>query len=191
MISGFVQVWIADSREYQPPQEIGGTAIPQSNQDDNAVWFQGHIITSEKQQFSILGVPAYAPPPIHSCMISDHDTPSFYDLYIGEYNQQQQPVVKYRANNVEKNGGTGDALELRLLPAANNKSTNIRQQQQQNNGVVMMTGVKMSTTRLLTGERAVNHLSQYAPDVLKSFTANDNSMQPNVVVCLGVVSLEY
>ncbi|KAJ2604016.1 hypothetical protein GGF44_006743, partial [Coemansia sp. RSA 1694] len=170
MLSGFVQLWLFDVATVPPPREVTGEHIaahpePKAHEHHShhgapaaTTWFQGHILAGSptKGQFTLTGVPAVNPPPIHGCMVSEHDTPAFYDIYISEY-CADGPVVKYCAINVERSGGSGDAVELRL---ENGSQEHVGQHPDAR----MVKQLKLSTTKMVTGERARSHLEKYAPD---------------------------
>ncbi|KAJ2695219.1 hypothetical protein H4218_005303 [Coemansia sp. IMI 209128] len=194
MLSGFVHLWLFDVAAVPPPKELvckdAGTPpsafkVQQHSHDTPpaTTWFQGHILAGSGQsQYTITGVPSLHPPPIHGCMISDHDTPTYYDISISEY-QADGPVVKYCAINVERSGGSGDAVELRL---ENGSKVPVERYPD-----AQMAGrFKLSTTKMVTGERARRHLEKYAPDVLSVYAGiADGGGSDSMVVCLGVVSL--
>ncbi|KAJ2753844.1 hypothetical protein GGI19_002844 [Coemansia pectinata] len=194
MLSGFVHLWLFDAAAVPPPREICGEHIggpleaATSEQHSHGApaattWFQGHILpVSAQTQYTLTGVPALHPPPIHGCMVSEHDTPTYYDIYISEYHADG-PVVKYCGINVERSGGSGDAIELRLeggsqIPVERCPNAHMAKQ------------LKLSTTKMVTGERARSHLEKYAPDALGIYTDIAKSGgSDTMVVCLGVTSL--
>ncbi|KAJ2810222.1 hypothetical protein H4S07_002791 [Coemansia furcata] len=195
MLSGFVHLWLFDVAAVPPPKELGGkncgappeaTTCERHSHDAPAAttWFQGHILAGSGQgQYTLTGVPALHPPPIHGCMISDHDTPTYYDIYISEYHADG-PVVKYCAINVERSGGSGDAVELRLEDGS-------QVPVERHSGAHMARQLKLSTTKMVTGERARSHLEKYAPDALSVYADTaGNGGDDMMVVCLGVVSLK-
>ncbi|KAJ2015691.1 hypothetical protein GGI03_006876 [Coemansia sp. RSA 2337] len=190
MLSGFVHLWLFDVAAVPPPSEIDGRHIgapPEATTSEQhshgaptaSTWFQGHILTvSADTQYTLTGVPALHPPPIHGCMVSEHDTPTYYDIYISEYHADG-PVVKYCAINVERSGGSGDAVELRLEDGS---------QVERCPNAHMAKQLKLSTTKMVTGERARSHLEKYAPDALSTYTDIAGGSD-SMVVCLGVISL--
>ncbi|KAJ2494065.1 hypothetical protein IWW37_000143 [Coemansia sp. RSA 2050] len=194
MLSGFVHLWLFDVATVSPPRELVGKdnrASPEAGKAQQhshstpatTTWFQGHILVGSGQgQYTITGVPSLHPPPIHGCMISEHDTPTYYDIFISEY-QADGPVVKYCATNVERSGGSGDAVELRLEGGSQVPVERYL-------GAHMAEQFKLSTTKMVTGERARRHLEKYAPDALTVYTGiTDSGGSDSMVVCLGVVSL--
>ncbi|KAJ2742676.1 hypothetical protein GGI20_004317 [Coemansia sp. BCRC 34301] len=194
MLSGFVHLWLFDVAALTPPGEVVGEhtgAQPEAKAHEHhshgapaaTTWFQGHILagSAAKSQLTLTGVPAANPPPIHGCMVSDHDTPTFYDVYISEY-CAGGPVVKYCAINVERSGGSGDAVELRLENGSQEHVT-------QHSSAHMLKRLKLSTTKMVSGERARSHLEKYAPGVLSVYAdiAGSSSAEA-MVVCLGVIT---
>ncbi|KAJ2910773.1 hypothetical protein GGI21_000514 [Coemansia aciculifera] len=193
MLSGFVHLWLYDVATVPPPKEaICESAGTHSNTASHAhhghdheapaatTWFQGHILTgstAEKVQFILTGVPAANPPHIHGCMVSEHDTPTFYDIFISEY-CADKPVVKYCAINVERSGGSGDAVELQMEDGRQEPAA-------QYPAALMVKQLKLSTTRMVTGERARCHLDKYAPGALSAY--EDAGA---IVVCMGMISLK-
>ncbi|KAJ1721902.1 hypothetical protein LPJ53_003622 [Coemansia erecta] len=154
-------------------------------------WFQGHVFASpqasaaaadpggQQRQYALLGVPAMTPPPIHGCMISDHDTPAYYDVYLSAYSDSGSEL-RICARNVERSGGSGDAVELRLERAAQTSHGDMR-------GVQVAQTLKLSTARMLAGDQARAHLEKYARDALAAY--DENGVGSDVVVCLGAISL--
>ncbi|KAJ2355512.1 hypothetical protein GGF43_002645 [Coemansia sp. RSA 2618] len=187
-ISGIVQLWSYDCAVVSAPTELLGVPIQPngehaaSGKTAAATWFQGHLFASQDsgKQYSVLGVPAQAPPPIHGCMISEHDKPVYYDVYISEY-LSDSAQVKICALNVERSGGSGDAIELLLDDTVNGTTSNAV-----GASAKLAKSFKLSTTKLLTGNRAQQHLAKYAPDTLNMSSGCDR----DAVVCLGVASIQ-
>ncbi|KAJ1847593.1 hypothetical protein LPJ73_004213 [Coemansia sp. RSA 2703] len=208
MLAGFVQLWLFDCTVFPPPKSLGDMPIHDAQAKDNAkavagdageethshtghsatrasTWFQGHVFASaanpsgQQQQYALLGVPAMSPPAIHGCMISDHDTPSYYDVYLSEYSKRGSEV-RICARNVERSGGSGDAVELRLEKVAQTSHGDMR-------GVQVAQTLKLSTARMLAGDQARAHLEKYARDALAMYDAN--GMGSDAIVCLGAISV--
>ncbi|KAJ2860262.1 hypothetical protein FB639_005659, partial [Coemansia asiatica] len=161
---------------FPPPSEILGIRLAPENSSKNtevSTWFQGHILTREEdavKQYGLVGVPAQSPPTIHGCMISDHDTPTFYDLYITEYLDSEHKV-KLCAINVERSGGTGDAVELCLTKESNSLVPSSHSISDLDVKIAHAKRLKFSTTKLLSGEQAKNYLSAFAPSALDKFAS--------------------
>ncbi|KAJ2450026.1 hypothetical protein EV183_004554 [Coemansia sp. RSA 2336] len=167
-LSGIAHIWTFST--VPAPQSCFGIELKPS--DSAAAWFQGHIFEPTNKQYSLLGVPAQSPPPVHACMISEHERPTFYDIYIAEYTPEG-PVLKICALNVERHGGAGDAIELSLEGSFNESPMHL-------SSVALAQRAKLTTTKLLTGNHAQRHLEKYAPGCVNS----DN------IVCLGIVLIE-
>ncbi|KAJ2776299.1 hypothetical protein GGI15_004886 [Coemansia interrupta] len=210
MLTGFVQLWLFDCTALPPPKSLGDMPIHDAGAKENgkevaedagtathghaghsatraSTWFQGHVFAAtaaadssgQQKQYALLGVPARSPPPIHGCMVSDHDTPAYYDVYLSEY-AGAGSQVRICARNVERCGGSGDAVELRLEKAAQTSLGDMR-------GVQVAQTLKLSTARMLAGHQARAHLEKYAPDALAVY--DENSLGSDAIVCLGAISL--
>ncbi|KAJ2776780.1 hypothetical protein H4R18_005485 [Coemansia javaensis] len=127
--SGLVQLWSYECAAVPVPEtladvQIRGTQQQQQQQQQGdssgaTTWLQGHMFASQHdgscRQYAVLAVPARAPPPVHGCMVSEHDRPAFYDVYITDY---ADGAIVCGAFNVARAGGAGDAVELTLEPGA-------------------------------------------------------------------------
>ncbi|KAJ2845912.1 hypothetical protein IWW36_004593, partial [Coemansia brasiliensis] len=145
-LSGIAQIWTFST--VPAPQECFGIQLKHG--DSTTAWFQGHIFESNSKQYSILGVPAQSPPPVHACMISEHERPTYYDVYIAEYTSEE-PVLKICALNVERNSGSGDAIELSLEGSFNESPMHL-------SNAAFAQRLKLTTTKMLTGNQAQRHL---------------------------------
>ncbi|KAJ2768399.1 hypothetical protein IWQ56_001804 [Coemansia nantahalensis] len=190
VLSGIVHLWSYQIARTPAPRTLAGEEIAAAagagagKATDPPTWFQGHIFPSQRggQQYALLGVPAAHPPPIHGCMVSEHDRPMYYDVYIADYADGALAIAG-RAKNVARSGGSGDAVEL-VLEGGGGAGGPPPQVQE----------LRMSTTRLLSGDRAASHLLKYAPDALIPYRGDRMDAggdTADIVVCLGVISVAF
>ncbi|KAJ1739480.1 hypothetical protein LPJ79_004911 [Coemansia sp. RSA 1821] len=167
-ISGIAHVWAFSA--VPAPHECFGIELKHG--DNAAPWFQGRIFEPDSKQYSILGVPAQSPPPVHACMVSEHERPTFYDIYVAEYTSEG-PILKICALNVERHSGSGDAIELSLEGSFNESPMHP-------SNVAFAQRLKLTTTKMLAGNHAQRHLEKYAPGCVNS----------DGIVCLGIAFIE-
>ncbi|KAI8318656.1 hypothetical protein GQ54DRAFT_336159 [Martensiomyces pterosporus] len=156
-LSGLVHVWFYDIDKLEPPKELDGANLPGPLPSEHPetvpkTWFQGHIFppsTAPTTQYTILGVPAHSPPQVHGCMVSDHDTPTYYDIYISEYDGSRSKV-RFCAYGVERSGGSGDAIEMALSAPAAGTSPSANTANSCFVGAQRASALKLSTTRMMS-----------------------------------------
>ncbi|PIA14183.1 hypothetical protein COEREDRAFT_82864 [Coemansia reversa NRRL 1564] len=194
LLKGIAQLWTYNCSKIPAPRQIANVPIStcglSEKVSDAHIWFQGHLFTSDgdgKKQHAIIGIPAQAPPPIHSCMVSSDYKPIYFDIFITEY-LDDSVKISYYALNVEQ-GGSGDAIELSLKEEELASST----LQCQTSAFLVLVGnaqrvkeLRFSTTRLISGNRGQGHLERYAPEAMDLYT--EYSETP--VVCLGAISIQ-
>ncbi|KAJ2713377.1 hypothetical protein H4R19_002281 [Coemansia spiralis] len=183
VLSGIVHLWSFRCADTPPPTELAGVQIQPAapKATDPPTWFQGHIFPSQQrgeQQHALLGVPAAQPPHIHGCMVSEHDRPMYYDVYIADY-AAGSVAIAGKATNVARSSGSGDAVELTLDSSTETATLA--------GSAPRVHELRLSTTRLLSGDRATHHLQKYAPDALALY----NHDTTDIVVCLGVISMTF
>ncbi|KAI9500400.1 hypothetical protein GGI25_003133 [Coemansia spiralis] len=173
MLTGIAHLWLFDSSINPAPTELYGESIgpPNALQGDNSnnkTWFQGHFVDPQTaKQLTLVGVPSKDPPKVHGCMIAEHDTPSYFDLYLCEKAQ-----IAFCAFGVKRHG-SGDAMELE-----SGKLTPHRP------ACAEVKDIRFSTTRMISGDRAQKHLAKYAPSALDAYKGGGDA-----VVCLGALSI--
>ncbi|KAJ1896185.1 hypothetical protein LPJ66_004148 [Kickxella alabastrina] len=209
MISGVMQLWLFERSEIPAPTTLADVPIhpidqhnethqhehkhQHSHADTEAkTWFQGHIfaVNGPTRQYALLGVPAQNPPHIHGCMVSDHDTPMYYDVYVSEYIGDSNYKVVFCAMNVERNGGSGDAVELNM----ENSSAMAPSNTAVHSTAQAIKTLRLSTSKMLTGNQARQHLTKYAPDALAKYDAvgaTSNNKNKDIVVCMGGVAMFF